>query len=406
MSNSPPNTLPPGTLSKRALVVASLALFVDNLVIGLAVPVLPLLPPVVEAGSAMTGVLFASYAIALVLSALLSGRLVDRVGPKAPLLIGMVGLAAATLMFAIGGPFWLLVVTRFAQGVAGGMSWVAGLALIAATTSFDKRGMAMGIAISTITLGVLIGPPLAGFMVGEFGTSSPFIFAAGVAVLDGILRITLVRKVPRIADDTGSPLTVLRVPGSASIIIAIAIGAAVIAALEPVLPVHLNESPLAIGLLFALAALVGVIANPVVGSMVSRVSPRILIGLGIASVVVSLLLVGWSTHIWQIAIGMGLLGTAAAFLQAPATALISVQGFRSQPPTLGGSYSLYTLAYAVGLAVGPLLAGFAVEQLGFPNAMTLTAVVLAIVGAMSLGRLPGMPTDEASVDHGSTQSRA
>ncbi|WP_257181237.1 MFS transporter [Corynebacterium cystitidis] len=406
MSNSPPNTLPPRTLSVRALVVASLALFVDNLVIGLAVPVLPLLPAVVEAGPAMTGVLFASYAIALVLAALLSGRLVDRVGPKTPLLIGMVGLAAATLIFAIGEPHWLLLVARFAQGVAGGMSWVAGLALIATTTSFDKRGMAMGIAISTITLGVLIGPPVAGFMVEEFGTASPFILAAGVAILDGILRITLVRNVPRTTDDTGGPLTVLRVPGSWSIIIAIAIGAAVIAALEPVLPVHLDASPLLIGLLFALASLVGVIANPIVGAMVSRVSPRLLIGLGIASVVASLLLVGWSTPIWLIAVGMGLLGAAAAFLQAPATALISVQGFRSQPPTLGGSYALYTLAYAVGLAVGPLLAGFGVEQLGFAGAMTVTAVLLAVVGVISLGRLPGMPTGQTSDAYASAPTQA
>lgn len=388
MSCFPFKTLPPGTLSKRALVVASLALFVDNLVIGLAVPVLPLLPSVVEAGPAMTGILFGSYAIALIIAALLSGRLVDRVGPKIPLLIGMVGLAAATLIFAVGEPFWLLLLARFAQGVAGGMSWVAGLALIAATTSFDRRGMAMGIAISTITLGVLIGPPLAGYMVGEFGTASPFILAAGIAVLDGILRITLVRDVPRIADDTGGPMSVLRVPGSWSIVIAIMLGAAVIAALEPVLPVQLSESPFVIGLLFALAALVGVIANPVVGSMVSRVSPRILIGLGIASVVGSLLLVGWATMLWQIAIGMALLGASAALLQAPATALISIQGFRSDPPTLGGSYALYTLAYAVGLAAGPLIAGFGVEQLGFPAAMTLTAIILAAVGGLSLARLP------------------
>lgn len=388
MGNSPSSTLPSGTLSKRALVVASIALFVDNLVIGLAVPVLPLLPSVVEAGPAMTGILFGSYAIALIIAALLSGRLVDRVGPKIPLLIGMVGLAAATLIFAMGEPFWLLLVARFAQGVAGGMSWVAGLALIAATTSFDRRGMAMGIAISTITLGVLIGPPLAGYMVGGFGTASPFILAAGIAVLDGILRIILVRDVPRIADDTGGPMSVLRVPGSWSIVIAIMLGAAVIAALEPVLPVQLSESPFVIGLLFALAALVGVIANPVVGSMVSRVSPRILIGLGIASVVGSLLLVGWATMLWQIAIGMALLGASAALLQAPATALISIQGFRSDPPTLGGSYALYTLAYAVGLAAGPLIAGFGVEQLGFPGAMTLTAIILAAVGGLSLARLP------------------
>lgn len=73
-----------GTSSTRALIVASIALFTDNLVVGLAVPVLPLLPSVVDAGPTWTGVLFASYAVAVVVSALVAGRFVDRYGPKPP----------------------------------------------------------------------------------------------------------------------------------------------------------------------------------------------------------------------------------------------------------------------------------------------------------------------------------
>lgn len=352
----------------------------------------------VDAGPTWTGVLFASYAVAVVVSALVAGRFVDRYGPKTPLLIGMVGLAAATLLFATGGPYWLLLLARTAQGMSGGMSWVAALSLIAATTTFEKRGQQMGIAISMITLGVLIGPPLAGVMVEHFGTASPFLFAAAVALIDGVLRIILIKDSPRVADDTSGPFAVLRVPGSVSIVVAIVIGAAVMAGVEPVLPVHLNASALTIGLLFGLAALTGVIANPIVGSLVASVSSRILIGLGIVAVVASLLTVGVSTELWQTAIGMGLLGVSAALLHAPATTLISDQGFQAQPPTLGGSFSLYTLAYAVGLAGGPLLTGFAVEHAGFTTAMVIAAVILATLGAVSLRRLP-VPTTVQSKGH-------
>ncbi|MGP5930401.1 MFS transporter [Corynebacterium glyciniphilum] len=393
-----PSPSPRGTSSTRALIVASIALFTDNLVVGLAVPVLPLLPSVVDAGPTWTGVLFASYAVAVVVSALVAGRFVDRYGPKTPLLIGMVGLAAATLLFATGGPYWLLLLARTAQGMSGGMSWVAALSLIAATTTFEKRGQQMGIAISMITLGVLIGPPLAGVMVEHFGTASPFLFAAAVALIDGVLRIILIKDSPRVADDTSGPFAVLRVPGSVSIVVAIVIGAAVMAGVEPVLPVHLNASALTIGLLFGLAALTGVIANPIVGSLVASVSSRILIGLGIVAVVASLLTVGVSTELWQTAIGMGLLGVSAALLHAPATTLISDQGFQAQSPTLGGSFSLYTLAYAVGLAGGPLLTGFAVEHAGFTTAMVIAAVILATLGAVSLRRLP-VPTTVQSKGH-------
>lgn len=85
---------------------------------------------------------------------------------------------------------------------------------------------------------------------------------------------------------------------------------------------------------------------------------------------------------------MALLGLSSALLLAPATTLISEQGFRSNPPTLGGSFALYNLAYAAGLAIGPLLTGFGVQQAGFTTAMVLTAIVLAVIGGGAVIRMP------------------
>ncbi|GAA2102314.1 MULTISPECIES: MFS transporter [Brevibacterium] len=387
MSTPEPAAARRGTSPRRALIVGSAALFTDMLVHGLAVPVLPLLPAVVERGPAATGLLFSSYAFAMICATLFAGRIVDRHGPRTPLLIGLLGLALATLLFATGGPYWLLLTARLAQGVAGGMSWVAALSLIAATTRFEKRGQAMGIALSTLTLGVLLGPPLAGFMVEHFGTASPFLLASGVALADGALRILLVRGTARVSDDTAGPFAVLRVPGSAAIVCAIVIGAGVLSAVEPVLPVHLRAGALTIGLLFGLASFVAIIANPVVGRYVST-APRLLLGSGVVAASASLLLLGWAGALWQTSIGMALLGTSSALLLAPATTLISEQGARSAPPTLGGSFALYNLAYAGGLALGPVLAGLGVQQAGFPAALTAGAVFLLLLGGASLTRLP------------------
>ena len=377
-----------GTTPNRALLVGAAAMFTDMLVHGLAVPVLPLLPSVTEKGPAATGVLFASYAVAMLLATLFAGRIVDKHGPRTPLLIGLVGLAAATLLFATGGPYWLLLLARLAQGIAGGMSWVAALSLIAATTDFAKRGQAMGIAISSLTLGVLIGPPLAGFMVERLGTASPFLLAAGIALADGALRFFLVKDSPKATDDPSGPLAVLRVPGSLSIVLAIAIGAGVMSGIEPVLPVHLGAGALTIGLLFGLASLAAIIANPVVGKYVAVVSPRLLIGPGVLSAAASLLVIGWATELWQSCLGMGLLGVSSALLLAPATTLISEQGFHATPPTLGGSFALYNLAYAGGLAAGPLLAGLGVQNAGFTPALTWGAALLLGIGGLALFRLP------------------
>ena len=311
---------PAGATPVRATAVAGAVLFTDMLLEGLAIPVLPLLPAVVEQGEAATGILFSSYAAAMIVATLFTGRVVDRRGPKGPLLTELIVLVAATLLFATGGPYWLLLVARFVQGIAGGIAWVAALSLIAAATGIEKRGQMMGIAMSTVTLGVLAGPPLGGILVDAFGPASPFLIAAAIAIVD--------------------------------------------------------------------VALVGIIANPVVGRLMTSVSSRSLVGAGNVAVAAALLVIGWSAEVWQIGIGMGLLGLSSAMLLAPATTLISEQGFRSEPPTLGGSFALYNLAYAAGLTIGPLLTGFGVQQTGFTTAMAITALVFAVLGGVALVRLP------------------
>ena len=382
----------------RATAVAGAILFTDMLLQGLAIPVLPLLPSVVRQGAAATGVLFASYAVAMVIATLFAGRMVDRRGAKGLLVTGLIVLAVATLLFATGGPYWLLLTARFVQGIAGGIAWVAARSRIAATTGFNERGQMRGIAMSTVTLGVLVGPPLAGFLVDALGPASPFLVATAVTVIDLVLLLSLIPGSPRQVDDTAGPFTVLRVPGSVSIVIAIAIGAAVIAAVQPVLPGHLGAqaSSTMIGVLFGIAALVSIIANPIAGRFVASVSPRLLIGIGVIAVVAALLMLGWSSGVWQAGVGMGLLGLSSAMLLAPATTLISEQGFKSSPPTLGGSFALYNLAYAAGLAIGPLLTGFGVQQTGFAAAMVIAAVVLAALGGGALTRLPGRVAERAS----------
>lgn len=389
-TGAPPRATP---TPARATAVAGAILFTDMLLQGLAIPVLPLLPAVAERGAAATGVLFASYAVAMVIATLFAGRMVDRRGAKGLLVTGVIVLAIATLLFATGGPYWLLLAARFVQGLAGGIAWVAALSLIAAATGFDERGQMMGIAMSTVTLGVLVGPPLAGFLVDALGPASPFLVATAVALVDLAALLALIPGSPRRTDDTAGPLAVLRVPGSASIVTAIAIGAAVLAAVEPVLPAHLGAraSSTAIGVLFGVAALAGIVANPIVGRFVASVTPRLLIGIGVVAAGAALLVLGGSTGVWRAGIGMGLLGVSSALLLAPATTLISEQGFRSDPPTLGGSFALYNLAYAAGLAVGPLLTGFGVQRAGFAPAMAIAAVVLAVLGGAALVRLPARP---------------
>lgn len=377
-----------GTKASHALIVAVMALFTDMLLVSLAIPVLPLLPAVVESGSAWTGVLFASYSLSMVIATIFAGYMVDRSGPKTPLLVGLIGMGASTLLFAVGQPFWLLMVARLAQGFSGGITWVAAFALIAATTPIEKRGQSMGMALGITSVAFLIGPPLAGVMVNAWGTASPFLLAAGIAVIDGILRLWLVKDVAVSDDDMGGPLTVLRVPGSWSIVALVVFGAALPAAIEPILPLHLKVDELTVGLLYSVAAVISMVVNPFAGSLITKVPSRTLAAIGVVVGVSALILMAQAITPMIAAIALGLMAIGGSFAFTPANTLISEQGIKSQPPTLGGTFALSNLAYGAGMTIGPLLSGFGAQERGYATALLITAVVLVVIGLAGLPRLP------------------
>ena len=390
MNTSAPTT--PRTNPRMAVAVSCIALFTDMLIYGILIPLLPLMPAVERAGSSATGLLFAAYAAMMIAVTPLAGRLVDRKGPRGPLLAALLGLAAACLLFAVGGPYWLLLVSRLLQGAAAGLGWVASLALIAAAIPLERRGTYLGLAMSMVSVGTLAGPPLAGWLARDHGHAAPFVLAASVLVVDGVLRIIFVRPTPPRADDPATALDVLRVRGSWPVVVLIALGSAVTSAIEPILPVRLavglGLDTAGIGLLFALLVVIGAVLNPMVGAALSRVSPRLLALVGAALAVAGLVLVGAGSRLPVVVAGIVCLGAAVAFLVAPAGTLIGVQGARTTPPALGGAYSLYNLAYAAGLTAGPALAGLLTSVLGYPAACTALAAGVAVVAFGGLGRLP------------------
>jgi MFS family permease len=121
---------------------------------------------------------------------------VDRQGSRPPLLIGLIGLAASTLFFAYAPSFPLLVIARVLQGVSAAVTWTAGLALLAAVFVKENRGAAMGTAFSFVSAGLLVGPPVGGFLFEQFGRAVPFLLTAGLVVIDLLLRIFLIQDIP------------------------------------------------------------------------------------------------------------------------------------------------------------------------------------------------------------------
>ncbi|KAK3828485.1 MAG: major facilitator superfamily domain-containing protein [Benniella sp.] len=166
--------------------VVAMALFTDMVVYGVVVPILPIIVKERLGGSSSdVGLLFACYAIGLLAStpvfAILSDKYQNR---RIPMMVGMLGLAVATIGFSLASNYWVLIMARIGQGSAGGASWTIGLGMLADVYPPDNLGVVMGVVMMANAIGFIMGPMVGAYFYEYHGYAAPFAFCAALAVLD------------------------------------------------------------------------------------------------------------------------------------------------------------------------------------------------------------------------------
>ncbi|MEW6332794.1 MAG: MFS transporter [Thermodesulfobacteriota bacterium] len=129
-----------------------------------------------------------AFLLAAAMVAVPSGRISDIYGMKRIFGYGVMLFTAASLLSALAPSAVALIVFRFFQGIAGGMIFVTGLAIVTSVYPPRERGRAIGINIATIYIALSLGPVLGGIMTQYLGWRS--LFAAMIPLGVTILSIT------------------------------------------------------------------------------------------------------------------------------------------------------------------------------------------------------------------------
>ncbi|MDP4667482.1 MAG: MFS transporter [Gaiellales bacterium] len=159
------------------------------------------------------GLLVAGYAIGYWIGTYPAYRLSARFGPRAAAVVGVACVATATLGFALGATFALLMVARILVGLGSVIAYTGLLSAVGAIAGPQQRGMAIGTVYSGSAAGSAVGP-LVGSLAVEFGRGPVFaMVAAGQAVVAGLLtRLPTVPNTDRVSMRVmGSYLTSSRV---------------------------------------------------------------------------------------------------------------------------------------------------------------------------------------------------
>lgn len=384
-----PTTARGGGSRRAILTIAISAIALETALLGIVAPLLPEIEKRTGAGDAALGLALAAYAIPILIISIPTGRLADRVGRRPLLLGGLALTGVGSLLIAYSGSLEALLVGRAVQGVGSTASWVAALALVSDLARPGRKGEAIGFALAANSFGGIGGPALGGIVGGEISFEAPFLLVAGIAAVMLVAgSIVLPRGRPD-ADVKGGPEGTAEA-GSAGIlemllrpvVLAPALimisGASFLGMVDFTVPLDLDRrlgtGATAIGLLFALAAVLDAVVAPFAGRASDRRGRAPVAAAGAAVVGLSGIMLAGLGTLAGTAISLIVFGLGQATLFSATVPWLEETFAKANR---GLAYGGLNLVYAIGYTLGPLAAGVLLEVASADFVYLLMAVIAA-----------------------------
>lgn len=334
-------------------------------------------------GVAMIGFLIAAYDFAEIIAKPVFGTLSDKQGMKKTLLIGIMVFIAASLLYLIVPPQWLLGI-RFLQGIGAAALSAVSLALVGVYYK-KNRGRAYGIYNAIKGAGYVLSPLVGGLIVAKSHFSYIFIAAAGIGVLAFILSLFLpsIKENATLNDDDDFSLqsfvAVFKDPKLLRWYAIIVVNMFFVSILFGFLPVRvyaLHYGAFQTGLILSLVALSYLLIQPVAGYLADKTDVTTTIKVGLVLSGISIIAAPFVRDILLIidaiiaGIGVGIVWTNTDTLVSK----LADEGKLGATMGAAGSFKEF------GDMIGPILIGILSQALG----LTWGFVICGILGLLSL----------------------
>ena len=414
-----------------AMMVGFFLIVVDSTIVPVANPVIR---NEFDATHASVIWVTSAYLLTFAVFLLLGGRLGDRFGPKGVYVTGLALFTASSLWCGLSGSIDMLIAGRVAQGVGAALLTPQTFSAITRTFPPERRGIAMSVWGATAGVGMLVGPLAGGVLVDGLGWQWIFLVNVPIGAVGIAVALRLVPALPGRRYRLDTPGVLLSGAGVGLIVFAlqegqshgwpwwvwglitVGVGLLVVFVVwqsvqpgEPLIPLglfghrdfdlsnfgiamvsfatigcavplmfYLQEvgglSPTRAGLLTAPMAIATAVLAPVVGRIVDRVHPRLVVSSGFALLATGLVWLSLemepATPVWRLVLPITVLGAAGALTWEPLAVIAS----RTLPADLAGAGSaVYNAVRQVGAVLGSagmaaLMASLIGREPGDPSA--------------------------------------
>ncbi|MFT2815342.1 MFS transporter [Leifsonia sp. A12D58] len=363
---------------------------------GVVIPVLPVYVRSFNVGNFEIGAVVSAFALMRLIASPFCGRLIDLMGERLVLAVGIGIVAVSSGLVGIAGSYPQLLLLRGVGGIGSAMFTVAAMTMLLGSTSPALRARAIGVYQGGFLLGGMAGPAIGGLL-AAISLTAPFFFYAGTLAVAGIIGLILLR--PRTirhdasaaAADVVAPIPFRMVLTDrryrAACVANFAQGwtsFGVRSALIPVLIVEVLNGPTAwTGLAFAVAAVAQTIALAPAARFIDTVGRKPAIIGSFAAAAIIIAAVPFAPNIVVLTVLLCLYGVAAAFMgTAPAAVVGDAAGSRS-----ARAVAVFSMCADIGAIIGPLVAGLLADTFSYGAAFGVGAVLFLAAAVYAL-RMP------------------
>lgn len=381
-------------LPREVAVLTVIAFFVA-IGFGIVIPAIPIFARSFGVSAFAASSVVSIFALMRFVSSPISGRLVDKFGERQVLFSGLLIVSISSLLAGLANNFVQLIIWRGAGGLGSAMFTVSAFSLILRLAKPNQRGRAVSAFNGGFLIGGLAGPAVGGIVI-SISLRAPFFVYAVSLLFAAATAFFMLRRAPLIdveKEETEQSkegifefFKALKIPPyAAALSVNLATGFIAYGMRSAILPIFVVEGLLQKPSLIAVGFLVTSATQAAFLSLAGRTTDdkgrRPAMITGTSSMLLSVIILIALPNIFGFLIAMAIGGIAAAFMgAAPAAVVGDVIGNKKSGSLIAG----FQMTTDFGSIVGPLVAGFLVDQAGFNWAFASGAAVALLALVLSL----------------------
>ena len=178
---------------RKKIIVLMINMFIAIGSFGIIIPILPAYLVSIGEGGMAAGLMIAIFAGAQFIMSPIAGKWADQIGRRKMIIAGLSGLTLSMFVFYFSDSIWILYASRVIGGVGAALLIPAIFAYVADITTMDQRAKGNSYISAAMSLGIVIGPGIGGFL-ADFDLKLPLLVSALVSLVSVIFSVIVLKE--------------------------------------------------------------------------------------------------------------------------------------------------------------------------------------------------------------------